>query len=53
MTAESGIYQSVFKETKRLTGRLSQLMGVNGAVAVSEFTPPLFNGLMCVIIGWG
>lgn len=45
MTAESGIYQSVFKETKRLTSRLSQLMGVNGAVAVSEFTATIIQRL--------
>lgn len=48
MTAESGIYQSAFKETRELTGRLSLLMGVNGVVELSEFTTTIIQRLdMC------
>lgn len=48
MNARSGIYQSAFNETRRLTGRLSLLMGVNGDVAVSKFTTTIIQRLdMC------
>lgn len=45
MTTGSGIYHSAMNETRRLTGRLSLLMGVNGDLAVSKFTTTITQTL--------